>query len=191
MTGSLAHARPGSDRVAELAREHPSLVALARAGWMAKGVVYGLVGILAVPIAVSGLRHEAPAADDEASQSGAVAEIAEHRFGALVLSVVAAGLALYVLWRLVSILLPASNSLGAWATRGGYAVSVVVYSTLAWSAVSLARHSGAAAESEDSRVDHVAMRWRCPVVGYRRGGRCRDHHDRRLLHPSGRHRRLP
>lgn len=155
MTSSVVHqGSTGSDRVAEVAREHPSLVALARTGWVAKGVVYGLVGVLAVPIALSGFDSDQQAnAGEEASQSGAVAEIAEHSYGELALWLVGIGLGLYVLWRLVSIALPASNTAKAWITRAGYLVSAIVYTALAWSAISFARRSGAGAENEDGRVE--------------------------------------
>lgn len=174
MTSSVVHGRSGSDRVAELAREHPSLVTLARIGWIAKGVVYGLVGVLAVPIAMSGLDSDQQAsAGDEASQQGAVAELAQHSYGALALWLVAIGLALYVLWRLVSLMLPASNSAKAWATRAGYLASVVVYSTLAWSALSIARRTGSGGESEDGKVERFTRdvmemtggRWIVGLVG--------------------------
>lgn len=159
MTSSLVDGSTGSDRAADLARRHPGLVALARAGWIAKGVVYGLVGILAVPIAVNGLdRDQSMGSGQEASQRGAVAEIADSSAGAIALWLVGIGLALYVLWRLFSIALPASNDAHAWATRAGYAVSVVVYSLLAWSAISIARHGGGGASasgrnSEDAKVE--------------------------------------
>jgi hypothetical protein len=55
-------------------------------------------------------------------------------------------------------LLPAENSAKAWLTRAGYAVSVVVYSALAWSAVSFATSDTASGETEDSRVDEFTRR---------------------------------
>jgi hypothetical protein len=159
MTSSLVHGSSGSDRAAQLAHDHPSLVTIARAGWIAKGIVYALVGILAVPIALSGLdRDQGAGAGREASQRGAVAELADSGAGVLALWAVAVGLALYVLWRLFSIILPAGNDAKSWATRAGYGVSVVVYSFLAWSAISMARNGGKASStsgsnSEDAKVE--------------------------------------
>ena len=128
----------GSSTVEETAREHPSLVAVMRLGWVAKGVVYLLVGILAVPIAVNGLTSDSPAGGREASQMGAVAELADTSFGVAVLWVIAIGLALYVIWRLISVLLPAENTASVWLTRIGYLISAVVYGMLAWTAASFA-----------------------------------------------------
>jgi Domain of Unknown Function (DUF1206) len=145
-----------SRKVDEVADRHPGLVAVARIGWVAKGVVYGVFGVLAVPIAIEGLRNDrARGGGGEASQQGAVTEIADTSFGTLVLWIIAIGLALYVIWRLISIFLPAENTLKAWLTRGGYLISAIVYSLLAWTAVSFATHDQAAnqAESEDAKVE--------------------------------------
>ena len=104
MTSSTLTNEDISRRVQRLACRHPAVLALARLGWVAKGIVYELVGVLAVPIAFEGLRaNRARNGDEEASLLGAVTEIAETSLGAIALWVVAAGLALSVWWRLVSI----------------------------------------------------------------------------------------
>jgi hypothetical protein len=147
--------RTGVDTVEEVTREHPALVVVARTGWVAKGLVYALVGALAAPIAFgSSSGGEAPA--EEASQSGAIAKIADTSAGAAILWAVAIGLVLYALWRIVSILLPADNTAKAWATRAGYGVSVIVYLALAWSAISFATHDRATGKTEDSRVEQFS-----------------------------------
>ncbi|HUP71793.1 MAG TPA: DUF1206 domain-containing protein [Acidimicrobiales bacterium] len=142
----------GVDALEDLTRRHPSLVVVARIGWVAKGLVYGLVGVLALPIALDA-RQSSGDATEEASQSGAIAKIAETSTGAAALWAVAVGLLLYVLWRVVSILLPAENSAKAWATRVGYGVSALTYTALAWSAISFAAHKPASGETENSRVE--------------------------------------
>ena len=120
MTSSALTSEVTSGRVEHLAHRHPVVIALARFGWVAKGIVYGLIGVLAVPIAIEGLRADrARNGDEEASLLGAVTEIAETSLGAIALSVVAAGLALYVLWRLVSIVLPAENTAAVDGHVGG------------------------------------------------------------------------
>lgn len=162
----------GVDAIEELAREHPGLVVIARAGWVAKGIVYGLVGVLALPIARDS-RRGSGAASEEASQSGAIAKIAESSAGAAVLWTVAIGLGLYVLWRVVSILLPADNSAKTWANRAGYAVSAFVYTALALSAISFASNGSRASKTENSRVEkftsdlmgHNGGRWLVGLVG--------------------------
>ena len=164
--------RPGSEAIEEATRDHPALVVVARAGWLAKGLVYGLVGVLALPIAMDSRRASGDASQ-EASQSGAIAKIAESSAGAAVLWAVAIGLALYVLWRVVSILLPAENSAKAWLNRVGYAVSALTYTALAWSAISFASRDSKANKTENSRVEqftrdlmgHNGGRWLVGLVG--------------------------
>jgi hypothetical protein len=172
--------RQGVDRVEELAREHRSIVVLARSGWFAKGVVYALVGILAFKIALdpgNGATSSATSGGNgEASQTGAISEIARSSAGELALWAVGIGLLLYVLWRIVSILLPAQPTAKAWVTRVGYGVSALVYAFLAFSAISFARNGGQSAQSgqsENARVekftrdlmDSTSGRWLVGGIG--------------------------
>jgi hypothetical protein len=130
--------------------------------------------VLAVPIAIDGLWGDgADGGEAEASQSGAIVEIAETSFGTMVLWVIAIGLALYVVWRLISIVLPAENSAKTWLTRIGYLVSAATYSVLIWTAVSFARHRASGADSEDAKVERFTRelmeksggRWLVGLIG--------------------------
>lgn len=71
---------------------------LGRAGLVAKAVLYGVVGILAVKVALGG-REESP------DRSGALRTIAEQPFGRGLLTLLAVGLAGYALWRLAQAIL--------------------------------------------------------------------------------------
>jgi Domain of Unknown Function (DUF1206) len=173
MTSSTFPNETGSRAVEDLARRHPGVVTVARLGWIAKGVVYGILGILAVSIALDGTGSER-SGSGEASQVGAVAEVAQSPLGEAALYVLAVGLLLYAAWRVVSVVLPAENSPKAWVTRLGYSVSAVVYVALAWSALSFARHQrGASTTSEDAKVERLARdlmemsygRWLVGVIG--------------------------
>lgn len=113
------------------------LIPLGRLGWVAKGVVYGLVGVLAVPIAFSG-----GGGGDEASRSGAIAEIAEKSYGTVLLWILGLGLVLYALWRLITAFLPAENDADTLAHRAAYLGSAVAYSFLAWTAIDYAVGGG-------------------------------------------------
>ncbi|MBK5222158.1 MAG: DUF1206 domain-containing protein [Acidimicrobiia bacterium] len=149
----------GSESVEDLARAHPGLVRLVRAGWLAKGVVYVMLGVLALPLALQG-RDEG---EQEVSQTGALAELASTGIGSAGLYVVAAGLALYVIWRLVSVALPAESSAKVWAMRLGYLVSAAIYAALAWTAFTLASSGGSgdggggqgSSGGQDSQVEGV------------------------------------
>lgn len=65
----------------------------ARVGLAARGLVYGVVGLIALQLAWGDSR------DDEASKDGAIAAIAERPFGRLLLVGLALGFAGYVVWR--------------------------------------------------------------------------------------------
>ena len=67
---------------------------LARAGLVARGVVYGLIGTLAIKVAFG-------AGGETTDQQGALKSIAGQPFGKVLLVLVAIGLAGYALWRLV------------------------------------------------------------------------------------------
>lgn len=67
---------------------------LARLGFCARGVVWVVIGLLALQIARRG------GSGEEASKDGALREIAERSFGTALLVALAVGLAGYVLWRL-------------------------------------------------------------------------------------------
>ena len=67
---------------------------LARVGLVAKGVSYGLVGVLAIGVA-AGVGGEAT------SRQGALHQLAGNSFGEIVLVLLAIGFAAYALWRIV------------------------------------------------------------------------------------------
>lgn len=67
---------------------------LSRAGFVARGLIYGIVGILALKLALG-------QGGKVTDQQGALHTVAQQRFGQLLLGLMAAGLAGYALWRLV------------------------------------------------------------------------------------------
>ncbi len=161
----------GSRQVARAVHRNPLVTTLGRAGWIAKGVVYAIFGVLAFVIARNG-----GASADEASPRGAVGKVAESSGGTTVLWVLAIGLALYALWRLISAALPGDDDTEAKLTRVGYVVSALVYGALAWTAASYARSGGGQSEqagSDDARVaeltrdlmGHTGGRFLVGVVG--------------------------
>ena len=108
--GSAARVAPGWMR------------ALARVGFGAKGVVYLIVGGLAMQGAAS-------------DQQGALTEIASQPFGRVLLGLVALGLAAYAAWRFVSGAIDphdeTDDDAKGTAKRVGYVASGVVYAALA------------------------------------------------------------
>ena len=155
---SRAHSLPHNP-VSGLARDHPGLVKVGRAGWFAKGVVYVGAGVLALLVAAkaTGWSKAASGGTQEASPTGALKTIAQMSGGKLLMWVLAAGMLLYALWRLVSATLPGGSDIKAWATRIGYMVSAVIYITFALTAVSLARATTASPDG-NAKVSSLSGR---------------------------------
>ena len=67
---------------------------LARSGFVARGLIYGIIGILAIKLALGD-------GGTTTNQQGALKTIAHQSFGKTLLILVAVGLGGYALWRLV------------------------------------------------------------------------------------------
>ena len=154
-----------SERVEEEVDEHPWLERLARFGWIAKGVVYGLMGITAFAI---GRRR--PTSDD-ASPEGAIGQLRSTPFGTALIWVLAIGLALYVVWRLLTAALVRGNDVKCWLERVGYLFSAGFYAVLAFTAVT-AVINGKEAKDENSverlsgwMLSNPVGRWALLAVG--------------------------
>ena len=80
----------------------PWVERLGRVGLVAKGVIYAVVGLLAIQVARGG-RAESP------YRAGALRTIAEQRFGKGLLVLLACGLAAYALWRFAQAILDRDN----------------------------------------------------------------------------------
>ncbi len=123
---------------------------LARLGYAAKGVVYGLVGAIAVKAAMASGKAE--------GTTGALASLRDESGGRLVLVLIAAGLVAHVIWRVVQALLdpehPGGNDPKRVGMRLFYMLSAVIYGSLAATAWQLSRdvHAG----SGDTHVTWVA-----------------------------------
>jgi hypothetical protein len=78
----------------ETVARQPAFEWLARAGLASRGVVYGIIGVLAIKLALGD-------GGKATNQQGALRTIAEQPFGKGLLIAVAVGLAGYALWRLV------------------------------------------------------------------------------------------
>jgi fumarate reductase subunit D len=71
---------------------------LARSGFVARGLIYGIIGILAIELALG-------SGGTTTNQQGALKTIAHQPFGKVLLILVAIGLAGYALWRLLHALI--------------------------------------------------------------------------------------
>lgn len=105
----------------------------ARLGYIAKGAIYILVGVLAARAAL-GLYH-APEGSEEALMT-----LAGQRFGHYSLALIAVGLSGYVVWRFYQAITDCEgkgNDIKGIAQRLGYATSGLVYAGLALTSVQI------------------------------------------------------
>jgi Domain of Unknown Function (DUF1206) len=87
-----------AQRAGETVGSSSAFEALARAGFVARGVIYGIIGILAIKVALG-------AGGTTTNQTGALKTVAHQPFGKVLLILVAIGLGGYALWRFIHVLL--------------------------------------------------------------------------------------
>lgn len=122
-----------SSRSAAQIQEADWMKGLARVGYGAKGVVYLIIGILAI----RGVARTGP--------EGALSTIAQQPFGQILLGLVAIGLLAYASWRFTQSVADPENEgddAKAIGKRIGYFASGVVYAGLALSAAQIILGSG-------------------------------------------------
>lgn len=123
---------------------------LARGGFVARGLIYGIVGILAVKLAVGD-------GGTTTNQQGALKTVANQPFGKVLLILVAIGLGGYALWRFVHALLgrgPEGSDSGF--ERLAALGSGIVYAGLCASAVGILLGSGSNGGSSGSASSTTA-----------------------------------
>jgi uncharacterized protein DUF1206 len=99
--------------------------ALARTGLVAKGVSFGIVGLLALKLALGD-------GGKATSREGALQSLAQHSFGKVLLILLVVGFAAYALWRFVQ-----AFAEGEWGKGIGYVARGLIYAGLTFSTVKL------------------------------------------------------
>jgi len=135
-SGTTTHQAGGVDRrsgeaAARDVTHSTPYEALARAGLVARGVVFGVVGVLALKLALG-------SGGKTTSQQGALATIAHEPFGAVLLVIVAIGLAGYAFWRfVVAAVGPRDSADDGLSDRVPALASGIVYAALCFTAVKI------------------------------------------------------
>jgi hypothetical protein len=136
---------------------------LSRAGFVARGLIYGIIGILALKLA---LGH----AGKLTNQQGALHTVAKQPFGKLLLTVVAIGLAGYALWRFIR----AAIGHGPEGSDSGFdrlaaAASGVAYGAMCFIAVKILLGSGSSSTSPKKATSGIfgwpAGTWLVGIAG--------------------------
>jgi Domain of Unknown Function (DUF1206) len=152
---------------ARRAADSKPMAALARFGLVARGVIYAIVGVIAVQIAFGG--------GGQADKGGAVAELAGHSYGSVALWLVAVGVAGLTLWRLGEAAFGAAGSggkelaqraksLARAALYGFFCVSLVLF--LLGDSNRATKSSNSQSQSLTARVmQHTGGRWLIALAG--------------------------
>jgi hypothetical protein len=130
---------------------------LARLGYGARGIVYGLVGGLALLAAIG-------SGGQTGGSKSALQTLLSQPFGKMWLFVIALGLFGFCAWRVLEALTDADHrgsDMKGWGIRGAHLISGAIYAGLAVSALSLAlgRSSGGGGE------DRAAQDWTAWLMG--------------------------
>jgi len=136
------------------------LNALARAGLAARGISYGIVGVLAAKLALGD-------GGKATSREGALATLAHEPLGKALLIALAAGFAGYALWRLAEAFFDRANEgsgLMGLAKRTGAAGRAVLYTALAFGAARLA-----AGGAEGQTQNEKAREWTADALAWPAG----------------------
>jgi hypothetical protein len=129
---------------------------LAKAGFAARGVMYVLIGILALEVAFGNSGHKA-------DQSGAVRVVGQTPFGGVLLWLLAIGLIGMALWRLSEALYGGPGADGRkTSSRLIAGFKTVLYGFLAYSIMKYALGLGAPKSSNKQSVDLTATAMRQP-----------------------------
>jgi hypothetical protein len=131
---------------------------VARSGLVAKGISYGLVGALAVKLAVGD-------GGQATSRQGALHQLARHAFGEIVLILLAAGFVAYALWRFLQAYFERQDegdgAVKVWGKRAGYVGRGLIYTSLAYSTLKIVTGSGAGQSQNEKahRSTAVVLGW--------------------------------
>ncbi len=137
----------------------PAFEGLARAGYVARGVIYMLIGVLAFRLA------QGSRTDESTSQQGALRLISEQSFGRALLVLMAIGLGGYALWRATQVVVGVTPEAGRHSAldRLGAAGSAVAYGSFAAVAISILTGGGGSTGSGTDRkprdLTATALSW--------------------------------
>ena len=124
---------------------------IARVGLVAKGLSFGIVGFLALKLALGD-------GGKTTSRQGALQSLAHHSYGKILLILLACGFAAYALWRFVQAFAEHADPDSAaktWGKRAGYIGRGLIYAGLTFSAAKIVAGSGGG-QSQNQKAHKTA-----------------------------------
>ena len=131
---------------------HNPVETLARVGYGARGIVYGLVGGLALLAAIG-------SGGQTGGSRSALQTLLSQPFGKVWLVLIALGLFGFCIWRILEALTDADNrgsDMKGWGIRGAHLISGIIYAGLAISALRLALGQGSGSGEDQAAQDWTA-----------------------------------
>lgn len=144
------------DDLGDRAADSPWVEGLARAGLVARGLLYAVVGVLALQVA-TGRRTQRP------DKQGALAAVVHQPLGKALLVATAVGFAGYALWRFSSAFLDTEGDgtgPSGWAKRGADLARGLLYTSFCVTAVGLV--TGSSGDDRTDEADLTARVLRAP-----------------------------
>lgn len=166
-TAKVAHAAKEVKGKAEDVVAQPWVAALARIGYFVRGVLYIVVGILAVQVALGG-------GGETTDKGGALTAIGMQPFGAVLLVLTIVGLAGYSMWGFIRAIFDPFNrgtSPKGIAQRLGYVVSAITYGALIFPAFEFlttgrsTEGNGNVHDWTASFISHTLGKWLVVAIG--------------------------
>ncbi len=143
-----------AEQTAEAFTETPLFEGLARVGYASRGVIYALIGVLALRLA-DGVAAPRP------NQQGAMQQIAQQQFGKALLLLVAIGLGGYALWRLAQALVGHTPEYGEHSKldRIGAVGSGLAYAAFCLLAIGVLRGTAGNSSAQPKRTTADVLGW--------------------------------
>jgi len=137
-SGEEALRHPAREARAEAEKGSGWYAWLARTGLVAKGISFGIVGVLAIKLALGD-------GGKATSRQGAMQALSHNSFGKGLLIVLAFGFAAYAIWRFVQAFAERGDDDGeakTWAKRAGYLGRGLIYAGLTFTTIKILTGSG-------------------------------------------------
>jgi hypothetical protein len=140
--------------------------AVARAGLVAKGVSYGLVGVLAILLALG-------SSGKTTSRTGALATLAQEPLGKVLLGLLAVGFAAFAAWQLLRTVIgpDGDDGIKGWGKRAGTLGRAAIYAALTFATFRILLGARTDSQTQDARENTALVlgwsggRWIVAAVG--------------------------